>query len=139
MGHDRDVEGGHAGDEDPTAAPEDVSDDPAGEVVRGYPGARVSHTETGGEGPDDPAAGVLTGYPGDRTPSHLGSDEDDDEDPVASVLRGYPGARVSHTETGAEGPDDPAAGDVTGYPGARTRSHTSPHGKGADSEGLDRT
>ena len=47
--------------------------DPDAEFLTGFPGERVSHTVTGGQGADDPAAGVLTGFPGHRAPSHLGA------------------------------------------------------------------
>ena len=47
-----------------------VPGDPASGVLTGYPGARIGHTETGGQGADDTAAGggvvamAVAGLPG---------------------------------------------------------------------------
>ena len=99
-----------------------ASHDPDAAFLTGFPGERISHTNTGGQGTDDPAAGVLTGFPGDRTPSHLGAGAES-ADPDAEFLTGFPGERISHTNTGGQGTDDPAAGVLTGFPGHRTPSH----------------
>jgi hypothetical protein len=113
-----------------------VLDDPASGVLTGYPGARIGHTETGGQGVDDPASGVLTGYPGDRTGTHLHVGTRGLDDPAAGVLAGYPGDRVDHTGTGGQSADDPAAGVLTGYPLGRTGGHVDTGARGT-STGTD--
>jgi hypothetical protein len=109
-----------------------VLDDPASGVLTGYPGARIGHTETGGQGVDDTASGVLTGYPGDRTGIHLHAGTCGLDDPAAGVLAGYPGARVDHTGTGGQSADDPAAGVLTGYPLGSTGRHVETGTRGAN-------
>ena len=105
-----------------------ASHDPDAAFLTGFPGERISHTNTGAQGTDDPAAGVLTGFPGDRTPSHLGTGAES-ADPDAAFLTGFPGERISHTNTGGQGTDDPAAGVLTGFPGHRTPSHLGAAGR----------
>jgi hypothetical protein len=100
--------------------PARVADDPASTVLTGFPGARIGHTETGGQTLEDVAAGVLTGYPGDRTADHVRAGTHGLDDPAAGVLAGYPGPRATHSESGGQDADDLAAGVLTGYPGDRS-------------------
>lgn len=106
-----------------------VDNDPAAGLLTGYPGARIRHSEAGGQGHADPAAGVVTGYPGDRTIEHVHPRTRGLDDPAAGVLTGYPGSRTTHSETGGQGVGDPAAGFLTGYPGDRTADHLEPTGR----------
>ena len=110
-------------DEGEVQAGSETPHDPDAGFLTGFPGERISHTDTGAQGADDPAAGVLTGFPGDRTASHLGTGAESAHDPDAGFLTGFPGERISHTDTGAQGTDDPAAGILTGFRGQRTPSH----------------
>ena len=101
-----------------------VLDDPASGVLTGYPGARIGHTETGGQGVDDPCLRRADRLPRRPAPApivHAGTRGLDD--PAAGVLAGYPGARVDHTGTGGQSADDPAAGVLTGYPLGSTGGH----------------
>jgi hypothetical protein len=102
-----------------TEEPSGVADDPASSVLTGFPGARIGHTETGGQTPEDVAAGVLTGYPGARTAGHVHAGTHGLDDPASGVLTGFPGPRATHSESGGQDADDPAAGVLTGYPGGR--------------------
>ena len=99
-----------------------ASHDPDAAFLTGFPGERISHTNTGGQGTDDPAAGVLTGFPGDRTPSHLG-DRGRERGPGRGLPDRLPGRTNQPHDTGGQGTDDPAAGVLTGFPGHRTPSH----------------
>ena len=85
-----------------TEEPARVADDPASSVLTGFPGARIGHTETGGQTPEDVAAGVLTGYLGDRTAGHAHAGTHGLDDPAAGVLNGYPGPRATHSESGGQ-------------------------------------
>ena len=118
------------------ALAEEFSTIPASSVLTGFPGARIGHSETGGQRCEDPASGVLTGYPGDRSADHVHPRSHGLDDPAAGVLTGYPGARVAHSEAGGQAVDDPAAGVLTGYPGDRTGGHVATDALGIRSTGA---